>query len=66
MNKFFYVYVLYFNKDGNFYTGYTYDIRKRLKEHQLGRVSSTRHRIPLELVYLEGCRNQKDALQREK
>jgi len=66
MNKSFYVYALYSNKDGNFYAGYTYDIRKRLKEHKLGKVSSTRHRIPLELVYWEGCLDRKDALHREK
>ena len=66
MNIFYYVYVLHSKKDGNFYTGYTYDIRKRLKEHQSGQVSSTRHRIPLELVYWEGCVDRKDALEREK
>ncbi|MGH7799401.1 MAG: GIY-YIG nuclease family protein [Thermodesulfobacteriota bacterium] len=66
MNIFYYVYVLYSKKDDNFYTGYTQQIRKRLKEHQSGQVSSTRHRKPLELVYWEGCLSQKDALQREK
>jgi putative endonuclease len=66
MNKFYYVYVLYSKKDGNFYVGYTYDIRKRFKEHQLGQVSSTRQRIPLKLIYWECCINQNDALQRER
>ena len=60
MNIFYYVYVLYSKKDDNFYTGYTQQIRKRLKEHQSGQVSSTRHRIPLELVYWEGCLSQKE------
>ncbi len=38
-------------------------IGRRLKS---GRVSSTESRRPLELIYFEGCRNQADALKREK
>ncbi|MDP3583109.1 MAG: GIY-YIG nuclease family protein, partial [Ignavibacteria bacterium] len=30
------------------------------------KVRSTRNRLPLELVYWEGCLNQRDALKREK
>jgi len=30
-----------------------------------GKVKSTRLRFPFELVYLEACTNQKDALRRE-
>jgi putative endonuclease len=62
---FYYAYVLYSKKDGNFYTGYTQNISKRLKEHQSGEVFSTRNRIPVELVYWECCLNHKDALKRE-
>lgn len=63
---FYYAYVLYSKKDGNFYTGYTQNISKRLKEHLSGKVFSTRNRIPVELVYWEGCLNQKDAVRRER
>jgi len=66
MSIFYYVYVLFSKKDSLFYTGYTHDIRKRIEEHKSGRVFSTRHRTPLELVYWEGCLDQKDALEREK
>jgi len=31
-----------------------------------GKVSSTRRRIPLKLVYYEFCLNKKDAIEREK
>ena len=64
--EFFYVYVLISLKDKRFYTGFTKNLRKRLNEHNMGKVASTCNRIPLELVYFEGCINMKDALHREK
>lgn len=63
---YFYVYVLLSEKDGNLYTGYTNDIRKRLALHNEGKVTSTKNRRPLKLVYYEGCLNQQDATRREK
>lgn len=63
---FYYVYVLLSKKDGQFYTGYTGDIKERLQLHNSGRVLSTRNRRPLMLIYFEGCRNQQDATRREK
>ena len=53
-------------KDGNFYTGYTKDLRERLKLHNDGKISATKNRLPLRLVYFEGCINQQDATHREK
>jgi len=50
----------------SFITGFTSDIEKRLTEHDSGKVSSTRRRIPFELVYFEFCLNRSDALHREK
>jgi len=61
-----YVYVLRSSKDGQFYVGLTRDLRARLQTHNKGLVSSTKHRIPLELIYWEGCLNESDAAQREK
>ena len=66
MSKFYYVYVLLSEKDGNFYIGYTDDLKKRLDEHNKGRVPSTRNRNPLILIYYEAGLNQKDAIRREK
>jgi len=40
-----------------FYTGYTSDLRKRLENHKKGLVPSTRNRLPVELIYFEGCKN---------
>ena len=62
----YFVYVLLSKKDNKFYTGFTSNLTQRIQEHNSGKVSSTKYRIPLELVYFEGCHNQKDALHREK
>ena len=61
-----YVYILQSNKDRNFYTGLTNDLRKRLQEHNSGKVFSTAHRKPLKVVYYEACVNREDAKMREK
>lgn len=66
MEKFFYVYVLKSLKDRNFYTGYTSDLKTRISLHNEGKVTSTKGRIPFELIYWEGCLNQQDATRREK
>jgi putative endonuclease len=49
-----------------FYVGFSKNLHNRLEEHNNGLVKSTKHRIPLELVYWEGCTNQADATNREK
>jgi len=64
--NYFYVYILHSELDDNFYTGYTKDLNKRLTEHQMGKVNSTKNRRPLKLIYWEGCLNQQDATRREK
>jgi len=63
---YYYVYVLKSEKDGRFYTGYTADLKERLLQHNSGKVNSTKNRIPLKLMYFEGCLNQQDATHREK
>jgi len=63
---FYYVYVLQSLKDNQWYTGYTPDLRKRIKIHEDGLVESTRNRRPFKLIYFEGCLNQQDATRREK
>ena len=63
---YFYVYVLLSAKDNEMYTGYTSDLKSRMKCHEDGLVTSTKHRRPLHLLYFEGCLNQQDATRREK
>lgn len=66
MRTYYYVYLLRSLKDGNFYTGYSSDLRKRIVEHQDGLVESTKKRRPMELIYWEGFLNRADATAREK
>ena len=66
MDKYFYVYVLLSKYDGEFYTGYTSDLKARLDKHNQGKVPSTIRRRPLKLIYWEGCLNQQEATRREK
>jgi len=61
----FYAYVLKSEKDGRLYIGYTDDIRRRIKEHNSGLNTSTRHRKPFYLVYCEIYLSSKDARIRE-
>jgi putative endonuclease len=60
----FYVYVLKSALDGNFYIGHTADLRKRVAEHNRGKVDSTRKRMPFELVYYEASRDLSDVIRR--
>ncbi len=63
---FFYTYVLLSLKDNKFYIGSTNNLRKRVEEHNAGKVMSTKTRKPLKLIYYEACLNEKDARIREK
>ena len=62
----YYVYVLLSEKDGRFYTGSTNDLKRRLDEHNAGKVESTKRRKPFLPIYYEAWINEKDARQREK
>jgi len=62
----YYAYILQSKKDNQFYTGYTDDLKVRLKLHNAGKVVSTKNRLPIKLVYYEVCLNQQDATHREK
>ena len=57
----FYVYIIKSKKDSRLYTGSTNDLKQRFKEHNDGKVRSTKSRIPLELIYYEAYRSEKDA-----
>ncbi|PIZ47811.1 excinuclease ABC subunit C [candidate division WWE3 bacterium CG_4_10_14_0_2_um_filter_41_14] len=60
-----YVYVLKSEKDGKLYTGSTNDLKRRLKEHNDGRVESTKDRKPLDIVYYEAGLDEHKARMRE-
>jgi len=62
----FYVYLLESLKDGKWYTGYTNNLEKRIKQHNAGYNLSTKHRAPFKLIYYEICLSEDDAKAREK
>ncbi|MDQ5950192.1 MAG: putative endonuclease [Patescibacteria group bacterium] len=62
----FYVYILKSERNKNFYTGCTKDLRKRFELHKNGKVEYTKKNGPWELVYYEACVNSVDAYAREK
>ena len=60
-----YVYIVECN-DGTLYTGYTTDIKRRVKEHNEGKASKyTRSRLPVRCVYSEEYSTKSEALKRE-
>jgi len=61
-----YTYVLRSKKDSRLYTGCSEDLRKRFKEHNNGKVASTKGRGPFELIYYEASPHKGDAFAREK
>lgn len=61
----YYVYIIKSKIDGNLYFGSTKDLKKRFAEHNSGKVFSTKHRKPFELVYYEAYKAEKDARNRE-
>jgi putative endonuclease len=62
----YYVYILKSFKDNKIYTGYTSNLKLRIKEHLEGKVKSTSFRKPIKLVYYEAYLVRKDAQAREK
>lgn len=62
----YYVYILRSSKDRQLYVGCTKDLQNRVREHNSGDVSSTKHRTPLEVIYYEAFTHRRDAFAREK
>ena len=62
----YYVYILRSKKDSGFYVGMTKNLEDRLGRHNSGRESSTKARIPFEVVLIEEVPDRKTARIREK
>ncbi len=62
----FYVYILKSLKDDKLYVGYSSDLKRRLKEHEVGKNFSTKYRRPFKLIYYEAYSAEEDAKTREK
>lgn len=59
------LYVLLSLKDNRTYVGSTNDFERRLKLHNSGRVKSTKHRIPFEVLFTEEFETIQEAKKRE-
>ncbi|MHB1330568.1 MAG: GIY-YIG nuclease family protein [Minisyncoccota bacterium] len=60
-----YIYVIRSKKDGQFYTGLSNDLRKRLWQHNNDKSTYTKGRGPFTLIYYEACLGRSDAAARE-
>ena len=61
----FYLYILKSNKNGKYYVGSTHDLENRLKQHNYGKIKSTKSLVPLKIVYTERYSTNTDARKRE-
>ena len=52
--------------DGSLYTGITWNLKKRVGEHNLGLSNYTKPKIPVKLIYFEDCNDKISAAKREK
>jgi len=62
----YYTYVLQSQKNQQFYTGFTENLKLRFERHNKGLVESTKNRRPFKLIYFEACLDRDDATRREK
>ncbi|MBS3946272.1 MAG: GIY-YIG nuclease family protein [Melioribacter sp.] len=60
------VYILRSLKDNKRYIGFTDNLDRRVSEHNSGRVTSTKNRRPLILIYTEQFEGKNEAMKREK
>ena len=53
-------------KDGTYYTGWTNNLDKRLKDHNEGKGAKyTKPRLPVSLIYYEEFQTKEEAMRRE-
>ena len=62
----FFVYLLKSSKSNWYYVGLAENIKRRLKEHNLGEVKSTKFRMPYKLIYKKEFESRKIARDFEK
>jgi len=64
-HKCLYIYALISLKDKKLYIGFTEDVKRRVDNHNSGKVPSTKLRRPFKLIYYESHTSKEDALRRE-
>lgn len=65
-NKMYCVYVLKSTKNNQLYVGRTSDLKKRISEHQSGKVRTTNRLNPMKFLFFEGFIAKADAIRRER
>ena len=61
----YYVYIIKSEKTGKIYTGSTEDLRKRISEHNIGKVVSTKTLRPWKIIYYEAFDSKNNARREE-
>jgi putative endonuclease len=64
MRRVYYVYFL-LQKNERVYTGSTNDLRRRYREHQTGKIKTTKNQAPLKIIGYEAYALESDARRRE-
>ena len=64
--KKYWVYIIQSKKNGWTYTGHTNDIKRRLHDHNRGKMKSTRYHSPFKIIYTEEFSCRSEAMTREK
>jgi len=62
----FYIYALISQLNSHLYIGQTNNIERRMKQHNSGKVLSTKAFIPYKMIYLEEFKERNSAVLREK
>lgn len=58
----YYVYILYSPDHDRYYIGQTQDLNSRLERHQKGYVKSTKHYLPVQLVWSKAVESRSQAV----
>ena len=61
----YFVYIIISEKDIITYTGYSNNVKRRLAEHNSGRVNATKYRRPFKVLFTEECEDLQKVKQRE-
>lgn len=61
----YYVYIIYSEKVGKSYIGFTNDLKRRISEHKAGSSNFTQQADDWKLIYYEAFCNKKDAKEEE-
>ena len=62
----FYVYIIKSKKSNRLYTGFSSDLKQRVKDHNSGKSPYTNRMRPWKLVYYEAYLSKEDAQKRER